>query len=160
MARLGENFDRLGLEASLVVDDAATWRPDDRFDAVLLDAPCSGTGTIRRHPDIARLKSPEEVERLTGLQRRLLDSASGLVAPGGVLVYAVCSLQPEEGEAQIAAFLERGAPYVRQPITPAEIGGLIDSVTASGDIMTLPCHLPEHGGLDGFYVARLHRLES
>jgi len=160
MARLGENFDRLGLEASLVVGDAATWRPDDRFDAVLLDAPCSGTGTIRRHPDIARLKSPEEVERLTGLQRRLLDSASGLVAPGGVLVYAVCSLQPEEGEAQIAAFLERGAPFVRQSITPAEIGGLVDSVTESGDIMTLPYHLPAHGGLDGFYIARLRCLEN
>ncbi len=158
-ARLSDNLDRLGLKASLVVDDATTWRPDDRFDAVLLDAPCSGTGTIRRHPDIARLKSPEDVERLTGLQRRLLDSASVLVAPGGVLVYAVCSLQPEEGEAQVAAFLARGAPFVRQPITPAEIGGLVDAVAPSGDVMTLPCHLPERGGLDGFYIARLHRLE-
>ncbi|HIM45774.1 MAG TPA: MFS transporter [Alphaproteobacteria bacterium] len=160
IALLSDNLDRLGLDASLVVSDAATWRPDGLFDAVLLDAPCSGTGTIRRRPDIARLKSPEDVERLALLQRRLLDAASGLVAPGGLLVYAVCSLQPEEGEAQITAFQERGAPFVRQPITSTEIGGLDDAVTPSGDIMTLPCHLSKHGGLDGFYVARLRAMKA
>ncbi len=160
IARLADNLARLGLEASLVVGDAANRHPDGPFDAVLLDAPCSGTGTIRRHPDIARLKSPEDVARLVELQRRLLDSASALVAPGGVLVYAVCSLQRAEGEAQIAAFLERGAAFVRRPITPDEVGGLDESVTRSGDLMTLPCHLPERGGLDGFYVARLDRLEG
>jgi len=160
IGRLGGNLERLGLDASLVVDDAVTWRPDDRFDAVLLDAPCSGTGTIRRHPDIARLKTAEDVDRLVNLQRRLLDAAGALVVPGGVLVYSVCSLQPEEGEAQIAAFLESGEPFVRQPISPTEIGGLEDSITGSGDIMTLPCHLPKRGGLDGFYIARLRRLET
>ena len=155
IARLENNLNRLGLDASLVVGDAATWRPDGLFDAVLLDAPCSGTGTIRRRPDIARLKSLADIQRLANLQRQLLDAASGLVAPGGVLVYAVCSLQPEEGEAQIQALQERGSPFVRQPITPAEIGGLDDAVTPFGDIMTLPCHLSKRGGLDGFYVARL-----
>lgn len=160
IGRLGGNLERLGLDASLIVDDAVTWRPDDRFDAVLLDAPCSGTGTIRRHPDIARLKTAEDVDRLANLQRRLLDAAGALVVPGGVLVYSVCSLQPVEGEAQIAAFLESGVPFVRQPISPTEIGGLEDPISRSGDIMTLPCHLAERGGLDGFYVARLRRLES
>ena len=160
IGRLGGNLERLGLDASLIVDDAVTWRPDDRFDAVLLDAPCSGTGTIRRHPDIARLKTAEDVDRLANLQRRLLDAAGALVVPGGVLVYSVCSLQPVEGEAQIAAFLESGVPFVRQPISPTEIGGLENPISRSGDIMTLPSHLAERGGLDGFYVARLRRLES
>ncbi len=160
IGRLGGNLARLGLEAALVVADATTWRAEHPFDAVLLDAPCTGTGTIRRHPDIARLKSPDDVARLAGLQRRLLDQASALVAPGGVLVYAVCSLQPEEGAAQIAAFLERGAPFARRPITAAEAGGLDDAITRSGDLMTLPCHLAERGGLDGFYVARLTRREN
>jgi 16S rRNA (cytosine967-C5)-methyltransferase len=160
IGRLGGNLARLGLEAALVVADATTWQAEQPFDAVLLDAPCSGTGTIRRHPDIARLKSPGDVARLAALQRRLLDAAGEMVAPGGVLVYAVCSLQPEEGAAQIAAFLERGAPFARRPIAAAEIGGLDEAVTPSGDLMTLPCHLATRGGLDGFYIARLTRREN
>ncbi len=158
--RLRDNLARLGLEASLVTADAATWRPDEPFDAVLLDVPCSGTGTIRRHPDIAHLKSPDTVARLAELQGRLLASASALVAPGGVLVYAVCSLQPEEGEARLEAFLAAGAPFDRLPIAAGEIAGLDECLTRSGDVRTLPCHLAASGGLDGFYVARLRRRDG
>jgi 16S rRNA (cytosine967-C5)-methyltransferase len=159
IGRMRENLSRLGLDAELVTADAADWRPNRRFDAVLLDAPCSGTGTIRRHPDIQRLKSSEDVTRLAGLQHRLLRAAGALVEPGGILVYAVCSLQPEEGEAQISAFIAEDAPFVREPITPAEIGGLVEPITETGDIMTLPCHMADRGGLDGFYVARLRNRE-
>ena len=124
---------------------------------MLLDAPCSATGTIRRHPDLPHLKAPADLPRLADLQRRLLAHAVTLLRPGGTLVYAVCSLQPEEGEHQIAGLLAGGAPLTRRPVTAGEIGGLKAALTAEGDIRTLPCHLGEQGGLDGFYIARLAR---
>ena len=155
--RLTRNLERLGLAAAAIKADAATWRAETPFDAVLLDAPCTGTGTIRRHPDIARLKTADDVARLAGVQSRLLDAAAKLGRPGGVLVYSVCSLQPDEGRARIKDFLDGNTGFERLPVTPDEIGGIPDAVTSQGDLMTLPCHLAETGGLDGFYAARLRR---
>lgn len=155
--RLKANLERLGLSAETVIGEAETWRPSQPAAFVLLDAPCSATGTLRRHPDVAWLKSPDDVTRLTAVQDRLLDAAVAMLAPGGTLIYCTCSLQPEEGPARIAALLARHAPVSRRPIAPAEIGGMDALVTPDGDLRTLPCHLAERGGLDGFYVARLTR---
>ena len=157
LARLAGNLNRLGLTAETVAADAASWRPDEPADAVLLDAPCSATGTIRRHPDLPHLKGPADLDRLIGLQRRLLAHAVTLLRPGGVLVYAVCSLQPEEGERRIAELLANCASVTRRPVTADEIGGLDAALTAEGDIRTLPCQFADRGGLDGFYIARLVR---
>ena len=157
LARLSANLARLGLTAETVAADAAGWQPAEPADAILLDAPCSATGTIRRHPDIPHLKEQADVAKLAALQRRLLGHAATLLRPGGTLIYTVCSLQPEEGEGQIAALLESGAPLGRRPIDPGEIGGLPGAITAEGDVRTLPCHLAEKGGMDGFFIARLVR---
>jgi len=155
--RMRTNLDRLKLDATLVHADAGDWRPDAPADAVLLDAPCSATGTIRRHPDIALLKSPDDVERLAALQDRLLRAAMEMVRPGGRLVYATCSLQPEEGPLRIAALRAADAPAAVDPVTPAELPGLEDAIAPDGTVRTLPCQWREHGGLDGFYIARLRR---
>lgn len=155
MVRVGENLARAGLSAELVTADAAKWTPAERFDAILLDAPCSGTGTLRRHPDIAWLKDEEDVGRLTLTQDRLLLHAVELLKPGGTLVYAVCSLQEDEGPARIEALLARDRRLKRMPVQPAELPGLESAVTPQGDVRTLPSMWPERGGLDGFYIARL-----
>jgi 16S rRNA (cytosine967-C5)-methyltransferase len=160
LERLRENVARLGLEVEIVVADALALEPQDH-DAVLLDAPCSATGTIRRHPDVAWTKAETDIGRLATLQARLLDHAAGLVRPGGLLVYCTCSLEPEEGEAQVAAFLARDARFVRVPVRPEEVGGAAELIDGNGDLRTLPCHLPEvpgaRGGLDGFFASRLQR---
>jgi 16S rRNA (cytosine967-C5)-methyltransferase len=156
--RLAENLHRLGLPAALVEADAAAWRPSEPVDAVLLDAPCSAIGTIRRHPDIPWLKRPDELPKLTALQDRLLDAAVEMTRPGGTLVYAVCSLQPEEGPQRIAALLARGAAVERVAIASAEVGGMSALLPGDGDLRTLPFHLAAQGGMDGFYACRLRRL--
>jgi 16S rRNA (cytosine967-C5)-methyltransferase len=155
--RLAGNLARLGLTADRVAADAAEWRPDRPYDAVLLDAPCTATGTIRRHPDIPRLKRPSDAAEMAALQARLLANAAGMTAPGGVLIYATCSLQPEEGAVQIDRLLASGAPFERIPVAAEELPGLADAITPSGDVRTLPCHWVEEGGLDGFFIARLRR---
>lgn len=159
--RLKANLDRLGLEATIVTTDAGNWTAEP-FDAVLLDAPCSATGTIRRHPDVAWTKSDEDRDRLATLQARLLDAAAGLVKPGGQLVYCTCSLEPEEGEHQIAAFLERQPGFRRSPVSPHEIGNLGSAINSEGDLRTLPHQLPGEtprlSGWAGFYASRLIRL--
>ena len=155
--RLQGNLDRLGLDARLVQADAVSWRPDAPADAVLLDAPCSATGTIRRHPDIPWLKQPEDVTRLAALQERLLRAAVDMTRPGGRIVYATCSLQPEEGPERVAALLDGDAPVTPDPVRPDELPGLAQALSADGTVRTLPCHWPEAGGLDGFYIARLRR---
>ena len=154
---LVRNLGRLTLDAEIVVADALDWVPPARFDAVLLDAPCTATGTIRRHPDITWSKAPADVERLAEAQGRLLEAALRMLEPGGVLVYAVCSLQPEEGERRIEALLAGGAPVVRDPITRAELKGLPVDLTPAGEVRTLPCDLATSGGIDGFFIARLRR---
>jgi len=173
LERLADNLTRLGLVAERVVADAAVWQPDAPFDAVLVDAPCTATGTIRRHPDIARLKTADDVAPLAALQRRLLTRAVELVRPGGTIVWCTCSLQPQEGAVHVDALRDRGAPVERVPVDPEEIGGLAEAVTRQGDVRTLPCHAagwtvpaaeeaaggrpPVPGGLDGFFIARLRR---
>ena len=157
LQRLAENLQRLGLEAETVAVDAAKWTPDEPFDAVLLDAPCSSTGTLRRHPDIGWNKTPADVAKLTGVQDRLLAAALALVKPGGLLVYATCSLQPSEGAERIEALLASNPTVRRMPIGADELPGLAEAITAGGDLRTLPCHWAERGGMDGFFAARLCR---
>ncbi len=157
LERLGANMARLGLSAELVEADLLRWTPPAPFDAVLLDAPCSGTGTIRRHPDIARNKTPDDVARMVALQRALLDAAAKAVRPGGRLVYSVCSLQPEEGPDAVETFLSAVPDFRRLPIGASEVEGAQAFLTTEGDIRTLPCHLAGRGGIDGFYVCRLER---
>lgn len=157
MTRLGENLARAGFTAELVTSDAAKWQTDRTFDALLLDAPCSGTGTLRRHPDIAWLKGEDDVDRLTVTQDRLLVRATELLKPGGILVYAVCSLQDDEGPARLDALLARDKRLARVPIQPAELPGLETAITQDGDVRTLPSMWPERGGLDGFFISRVIR---
>jgi 16S rRNA (cytosine967-C5)-methyltransferase len=141
-----------------VVADALTFDAPP-FDAVLLDAPCSATGTIRRHPDVAWIKRPGDLVPLVKLQADLLDKAIALARPGGAIVYCVCSLEPEEGEAQIAAVLRRNPDVRRLGVTSEEVGGIAECLTPLGDLRTLPCHLwgddPRRSGLDGFFATRL-----
>jgi 16S rRNA (cytosine967-C5)-methyltransferase len=158
LATVRRNLDRLGLDAGLVAADAADWEPPAPAPFVLLDAPCTSTGTIRRHPDIQRLKGPDDVAALAEVQARLLTRAGTMTAPGGLLVYCTCSLQPEEGRRQIEAFLAAGAPFRREPIRAEEIGGLADAVLPDGDAQTLPCHAADRGGVDGFFISRLRRV--
>ena len=162
LERLTENLARLRLSAETVCADATGWSPDVRspdrkFDAVLLDAPCSATGTIRRHPDIPWAKGKEDLSRLVALQDKLLRRAAQWLAPGGTLIWCTCSLLPEEGEQRIAALLSENKGLERAPIAPDEVGGLAEAVTAEGEVRTLPCHWSDIGGLDGFHIARLRR---
>jgi 16S rRNA (cytosine967-C5)-methyltransferase len=156
--RLNINLARLGLPVESLVADAVVWRPPEAARFVLLDAPCTATGAIRRHPDVPHLKSPDDVARLAAVQERLLGSAVEMLAPGGVLVYCTCSLEPQEGVQQVERLLARGAAVKRWPIEPADIGGLAECVTAAGDLRTLPSHLSQVDGIDGFYAARLVRV--
>lgn len=160
LARLDQNLDRLGLKAEVHVADAADWTPDTPPDAVLLDAPCSSTGTIRRHPDVAFSKTPQDVAKLTATQDRLLDAAFAMLKPGGVLVYCICSLQPAEGEDRITAFLARTEDALRMPVTEDEVGGMANLISTDGDVRTLPSHLGQLRGMDGFYASRVQKVPS
>ena len=161
LKRLALNLERLGLTAEIRVGDALAFEAAP-FDAILLDAPCSATGTIRRHPDVAWTKKAGDITSLAGVQAKMLDRAATLLVRGGRLVYCTCSLEPEEGEMQIAALLRRNPDLVRAPIRPEEIGGLTQCLNADGELRTLPGHLQNGSsrlsGLDGFFVARLVRL--
>ena len=160
MARLRDNLARLTLEAETVVADAVEWPgASDGFDGVLVDAPCTSTGTIRRHPDVAWLRQEGDIAALSALQGRLLRKAASLLKSGGTLVYCTCSLEPEEGETAIAGLLADEPGLRRAPIEAGEVAGLADTLTPDGDLRTLPCHLPHAdprlAGLDGFYAVRL-----
>jgi len=157
LARLRANLDRLGLEAELVAADATRWQPDQPAEMVLLDAPCTGTGTIRRHPDIPHLKRPADMAALVALQDRLLDNAVAMLAPGGRLVYSTCSLEPEEGEQRVAALRQRDESVTGERIKSNEIGGLTEILNKLGELRSTPASLADYGGLDGFFAARLIR---
>ena len=161
MTRLAENLSRLQLKATTVTADIATWQPGRLFDAVLLDAPCTASGTVRRHPDILRLKRETDIEKLAALQGKLLEAASRLVRPGGTLVYCSCSLEPEEGVQQVERFLAANSDFKRKPVASSEVGGLLEAISPAGDLRTLPIHLrrpeAELSGVDGFFAARLVR---
>ena len=156
LARLRDNLARLRLDATLVEADALAWGEPGAFDAVLLDAPCTATGTIRRHPDVLRLRRPRDVATLAEAQRRLLAAASRLLRPGGRLVYAVCSLQTEEGPGQLAGLNE--LHLQPDPIRSDELPGLPQAVTPEGWLRTNPSLWPERGGMDGFFAARFRRM--
>ena len=163
LKRLAVNMERLHLTVESLVADAANFKAAP-FDAILVDAPCTSTGTIRRHPDVAWTKRAGDIPALAALQTRILDHAASLLRPGGRMVYCVCSLEPEEGEMQIAALLRRNPDLVRSPISADEIGGLGECLNNAGELRTLPCHLalgePRLSGLDGFFAARLTRRED
>ena len=157
LKRVAENLGRLGLAAEMHTADAETFTGGAPYDGVLLDAPCSATGTIRRHPDVPRLKGPEDVAKLAAAQARMLRRAAELVRPGGILIWCTCSLLPEEGEAQIDALLAEDDRLMRVPVAAAELGGVAELLTPAGDVRALPCHWADLGGLDGFHIARLKR---
>ncbi len=157
LRRLHENMERQGFRVETVVGDAASWHAGEPADAILLDAPCSGTGTIRRHPDIAWTKSAEDPQRLASLQDRMIHNALESLKPGGVLVFAVCSLQAVEGEEHLPRVMKRRDDVTLQPVKPEEIGGLPELVNTDGCLRTLPCHLADLGGVDGFFAMRLRR---
>ena len=159
--RVRDNLGRLGLHADMIAADVTEWQGGP-FDAVLVDAPCSSTGTIRRHPDVGWLKSEVDLAQLISLQRRLLDRAVVLTKPGGAIVYCVCSLEPEESEQQIETLLAREPKVRRKPVGPGEISGIAGFLNPDGDLRTLPSHWsdsdPRMSGLDGFFAARLQRI--
>jgi 16S rRNA (cytosine967-C5)-methyltransferase len=159
---LAANMARLSLHVDVAVGDATSYSAQP-FDAILLDAPCSATGTIRRHPDVAWTKKTGDIDTLAVLQSRMLDRAAKLLRPGGRLVYCVCSMEPEEGEAQIAAFLRRNPDYRRQPIDAAAEGVPAEFVNRDGDLRTAPHFWPNEeprlAGIDGFFAARIMRRE-
>ena len=155
MARVKENLERTSLSAELVVADALEWAAETPFDSILLDAPCSATGTLRRHPDLPFVKDGSEIAGLVDLQARLLDRALGWLKPGGRIVYCTCSLLPEEGEGQLAAVLARtpGLSVVR----PALPGVPPEWITTAGGLRLRPDYWAEKGGMDGFFMVCLER---
>jgi 16S rRNA (cytosine967-C5)-methyltransferase len=158
LARVRENLARTKLDATLVQADVLDFHPDALAPFVLLDAPCTATGTIRRHPELPWIKSASDITLCEQAASELLDAAANMVAPEGTLVFAVCSLEPEEGITQAEIFLDRDARFVRQAVTADELFGMRELISAEGDLRTLPCHLADKGGMDGFYAARFKRV--
>jgi 16S rRNA (cytosine967-C5)-methyltransferase len=158
IAMLKTNVHRLKLKADYVTSDVSKWKPALTPDAILLDAPCSATGTLRRHPDVAWNRTPEDAARLPQVQRKLLNHALDMLAAGGRLVYSVCSLEPQEGEEQIAGLLAQRKDIRMVPVTPETLAGQKEWLTARGEVRTLPCFLADIDGMDGFYAAVLEKL--
>ena len=161
LARLRENLTRLGLQAETVKGDLFDFRPETPLDGVLLDAPCSSTGTTRRHPDVLWTKGPEDVEKLAALQARMLDHAVTLVKPGGLIVFSNCSLDPLEGEDLVADLVKRNPDLERVPVDHGRWPGLQSAITPQGEFRTTPAMLPAEtgsaGGMDGFFACVLRR---
>ena len=161
VARLTRNLERLRMQATIVQADVLTYEPDELFDAILLDAPCSSTGTVRRHPDVPWTKSPADIEKLAALQGKMLATAVKLVKPGGRIVFSNCSLDPVEGEQLYRAFLAETGNVAHEPIQPKEIAGIDEFVTELGTLRTMPADLQlgssAISGLDGFFAARFRR---
>jgi 16S rRNA (cytosine967-C5)-methyltransferase len=158
LKRLRANLERTGLSAEVVAVPAEDWEDDRTFDAVLLDAPCTATGTFRRNPEVLRATKPADVAKLADVQHRLLDAAAERVKPGGRLVYCVCSMEREEGETQIIAFQRRNPAFRTVAAVPAEVGAPDEALTPEGWLRILPSMWTDKGGVDGFFVARLDRV--
>ncbi len=162
LARLQENLSRLKLSANCIAADIMEWQPDSLFDAILLDAPCSSTGTIRRHPDVAWTKSADDITTLAALQFNMWNKAIDLAKPGGIIIFSNCSLDREEGEDLYARMIKSRDDIEPLPIQKAEIPGLEEAITGQGTLRTLPTHLPHEdprmAGMDGFFAARLRRI--
>ncbi len=158
LRRVTTGLARMGLDAEVIAADAAAWGDPRTFDVVLLDAPCSATGTFRRHPDALWNVRPADIASLAAAQARLLAAAASRVNPGGRLLYSVCSLEPEEGEAQVRGFLSAHPEFASDPMTPGDGGSPGASLTPEGWLRILPHHLA--GGLDGFFIARMRRAMS
>ncbi|MER8807312.1 MFS transporter [Mesorhizobium australicum] len=162
LARLTRNLARLGLSAEIVQADLLKYEPAELFDGVLLDAPCSSTGTVRRHPDVPWTKTAADVEKLADLQRRLLARAVMLVRPGGRIVFSNCSLDPREGEELCRAFLVDNPGVTTDPVRPGEFACLDPFLISDGALRTTPADMvldaPAISGLDGFYAARMRRV--
>ena len=156
MGRLMANLERTQLNAERVTADVMDWKPSAPFDAILLDAPCSATGTMRRHPDVLQRIDLKAINNLAAMQSVMLDRAADWVKPGGALVFATCSLEPHEGEAQAEAFLARHPEYTTKDVTADELPAGI-AANPQGHIRTMPPMLADQGGLDGFFVARFVR---
>ncbi len=157
LLRLKENLKRLHLNADVIEEDAIHWRPKELADIVMLDAPCSATGTVRRHPDILWTKSELDIKRLAAVQSEMLNAAAEMVAQNGLLIFATCSLQQEEGYDHITPFLADNPNFRLVPIKRAEVFGIDEVISNPGVLRTLPYHLSEHGGMDGFFAARFRR---
>ncbi len=161
LKRLEENLERMSLEnrVSIEISDAVIWKTSEPPQRILLDAPCSATGTIRRHPDAGYLKSTKDIERLSSIQEKLLAHAGQMLGVGGLLIYCTCSLQKDEGERQIEHFLGSNPNFKRVEIKPQEVGDYDELINDNGDIRILPHHLSEQGGIDGFFVSRLTKIK-
>lgn len=161
MKLVHDNLARTGLASHVhtVIADGAEWKPTDKADIVLVDAPCTATGTIRRHPDLLHLKSERDLQQLVNVQARILDNAASMIAAkGGMIFYCTCSLQKDEGERQVDRFVHDHPEFKRTPFKAAEVFGLDAAITDYGDLRILPFHLAPHGGMDGFFIARLERI--
>jgi 16S rRNA (cytosine967-C5)-methyltransferase len=164
LKRLNSNLDRLKFRAETILANAAHWQPDNLFDAVLLDAPCSSTGTIRRHPDVLYTKGPDDISKLAQVQDNLLRHALTLVKPGGLVVFSNCSLDPIEGEDLVARLLSETGSVERVPINPQDWPGLENAITSLGEFRTTPAMIAPSGtvagGMDGFFACVLRRVDG
>ncbi|MGH1374923.1 MAG: 16S rRNA (cytosine(967)-C(5))-methyltransferase RsmB [Alphaproteobacteria bacterium] len=160
LKRLEENLERMGLEEHVKIEaaDSAAWNPIDAPSLILLDAPCSATGTMRRHPDTGYLKSEKDITGLSSIQTRLLTHAADILAIGGTIIYCTCSLQKDEGERQIENFLAQNPNFTRRPVEAHEIGDYDELINENGDLRILPQHLASQGGMDGFFISRLTKV--
>ncbi len=158
LERVKENLARCGLAAEIICADILDWQPETVFDALLLDAPCSATGTIRRHPDALYLKKSHDIDALCKLQKELLAKAAAMIKPGGDIIYCTCSLQKREGELQIENFLTDNKNFQRRPVSAGQIGGMDHLINEHGDLRTLPFYsVGDSTGMDGFFISRLNR---
>lgn len=161
LKKLSENIDRIKDCQSDAVDvhvaDASVWKPAEELDGVLIDAPCSATGTIRRHPDLPHLKKPQDVAKLADLQRRILSNAASMAKKSGIIIFCTCSMQKQEGEDQAKWFLENHPEYILLPVSADELGGCTECVSPEGYFRALPFHMAAMGGIDGFFAARFVR---
>jgi 16S rRNA (cytosine967-C5)-methyltransferase len=155
LKKLRQNLQRMGREATIISEDVLTFKPDELYDAILLDAPCSATGTLRRHPDLMMLKDNDSIKSLLELQKNILHHAFQFLKPNGILIYCVCSLEHEEGRDQIKAFLKEHPNASRANISNDELGDLNDLNIIEGDVLIFPTSLAEEGGADGFFISRL-----